>query len=36
MMINTAIGTGLLNLPNKIAQASIVTSILTILIVGFV
>lgn len=36
MMLNTAIGTGMLNLPNKIARASIVTSMITVVVVGLV
>ena len=36
MLINTAVGTGMLNLPNKIASASITVSIITIVLVGII
>lgn len=36
MMLNTAIGTGMLNLPNKIARASITTSMIVTIIIGLV
>lgn len=36
MLINAAVGTGMLNLPNKIARTSITTSMITTLLIGFI
>ena len=36
VMINYAVGTGMLNLPHTIAKASVVTSLILIVLISFV